>query len=96
MHIVIRTYHGKQTRELFDVAEQHEAELLSLMRQVSGLVSYSLARNAEGGFSVTICRDKRGLRQSVKVAKAFMAKHAPQNNLAAMRISEGQVITHIS
>jgi hypothetical protein len=95
MHIVIRTYYGRNTRKLFEAAEQHEAELQTLMRTVDGLVSYTLARDGRGGFSVTISRNKCGINQSLKHAKAFLAKHAPQNKLAAMQISEGRVITHL-
>lgn len=95
MQVVIRTYYGKGTKKLFDVAEQHEAELQSLMRSVEGLVSYTLARDGRGGFAVTVCRDKRGIRQSIKQARAFLAQHAPEMSLAAMHISEGKVITHV-
>jgi hypothetical protein len=30
------------------------------MRSVKGFVSYTLARSADGGFSMTICQDKAG------------------------------------
>ena len=95
MHVVIRTYYGKGTKKLFDLAEQHEAELQSLMRTVEGLVSYTVARDRRGGFSVTVCRDKNGIKQSLKIARHFLAQHAPEMSLAAMHISEGKVITHV-
>jgi hypothetical protein len=95
MHIVIRTYYGKGVKKLFDIGEQHEAELQGLMRSVEGLVSYTLARDRRGGFAVTVCRDKRGLQQSLKVARGFLKKYAPEATLAAMHISEGKVISHV-
>ena len=95
MEVIIRTYHGKGTRKLFDVGEQHETELQSLMRAVPGLVSFTLARNDQGGFSVTICQNQQGIEQSVKIARDFMTQHAPDACLAAMHISEGKVITHL-
>jgi len=95
MHVIIRTYYGKGIKRLFDVGEQHEAELQKLMRSVEGLVSYTLARDRRGGFAITVCRDKRGLQQSLKVARAFLAQHAPEQSLAAMHVSVGKVITHV-
>jgi len=95
MQVVIRTYYGKGTKKLFDLLDQHQTEVQSLMRAVEGLVSYTLARDARGGFSVTVCRNKRGINQSVKAAQKFLAKYAPEMSLAAMHISEGKVIMHV-
>ena len=95
MQVVIRTYYGKGTKKLFDLLDEHQAEIQGLMRAVEGLVSYTLARDGRGGFSVTVCRDKRGIQQSVKAARDFIAKYAPEVSLAAMHISEGTVITHV-
>jgi hypothetical protein len=95
MQVVIRTYFGKGTKKLFDLLEHHEPEVQCLMRSVEGLVSYTLARNGTGGFAVTVCQDKRGIKQSVKKARAFLAQHAPELSLAAMHITEGTVITHV-
>jgi len=95
MHVIIRTYYGKDVKKLFAIGERHAAELQSLMRTVEGLVSYTLARDGRGGFAVTVCRDRRGLKQSLKLARGFLKKYAPEATLAAMQISEGKVITHV-
>jgi len=95
MQVVIRTYYGKGTKKLFDLVERHEAEVQKLMRSVEGLVSYTVARGRRGGFSVTVCLDKRGIKQGLKIARKFLAQHAPEMSLAAMHISEGTVITHL-
>ena len=95
MHVVIRTYYGKDTQKLFDIGEQHAEELQSLMRAVAGLVSYTLARDSRGGFAVTVCQNQRGINQSVKQARKFLTKYAPELSLAAMQITEGKVITHV-
>ncbi|MEI6195445.1 MAG: hypothetical protein WCS42_14055 [Verrucomicrobiota bacterium] len=94
MQIIVRTYYGKGTRKLFDLLENHHTEVERLMRAIDGLVSYSLARNGTGGFSVTVCRNKRGINQSVQTARRFIAEHAPEMSLDAMDIFEGAVITH--
>ena len=95
MHVIIRTYYGKGVKQLFDIGEAHEAELQGLMRQIEGLVSYTLARNGHGGFSVTVCRTKRDIKRTLQTAHDFLAKYVPEKSLAAMQISEGKVITHI-
>lgn len=95
MHVIIRTYYGKGVKRLFDIGEQHAAELQDLMRNVEGLVSYTLARDGRGGFSITVCRDKRGIKRTLQTARAFLKKYAPEQTLAAMQISEGKVITHV-
>ena len=95
MHVIVRTYYGKGTKRLFDLLESRQAEVETLMRSIDGLVSYTLARNGTGGFAVTVCRNKRGISKSVKAARTFLAKHAPDVSLAAMDIFEGAVITHL-
>jgi len=95
MQIVIRTYYGKGTKKFFDLMETHQTKVQAQMSTVEGLVSYTLARNSRGGFSVTVCQDKRGIKQSVKAARKFLAQHAPEISLAAMHISEGKVIAHV-
>lgn len=56
MQVVIREYSGKGAKELFDVLEKNKADVESLLRTVKGLVSYTLARSGDGGFSVTVCQ----------------------------------------
>ena len=65
------------------------------MRSIKGLVSYTLARDGRGGFSVTICKTKHGVHRSVETARNFLVKHVPDMNIFAMHISEGKVITHV-
>ena len=40
----------------------------SIIRGVSGFVSYTLLRTDQGGVSVTVCQDKTGTDESVKAA----------------------------
>ena len=60
MKAVIRKYSGKGAKELIDVLEQRAAELDSVMGSVKGLVTYTLVRSGDGGFSVTVCQIKPG------------------------------------
>ena len=66
MQVVVRTYSGKGAKELFDVLEKQKADVEGLLRSVKGLVSYTLARSGDGGFSVTVCNDKAGIDESIK------------------------------
>jgi len=95
MQVVIRKYSGNGAAELFDVLEEHAAELLDLMRPVQGLVSYTLARSGDGGFSVTVCQDKAGIEQSIQKAADWIAKNAVDTQAAAPQISVGDVVVHL-
>jgi len=94
MHTVIRTYTGSGARELFDLLEKRTPDIESLMREVQGFVSYTLARTADGGFSVTTCNDKAGVDESVKRAKDWIAENAGSIGASAPAITEGTVILH--
>ncbi len=95
MHTVIRAYTGKGAKELGDVLEKHKTEVETLLRGVKGFVAYTLARTAEGTVSVTICHDKAGADESVKVARDWVAKNAGNTGVAAPYVSEGPVILHL-
>ena len=60
MDVVVRTYSGNGTKELFSILEQRKSDVEKLMRSVNGFVSYTLARSSsgEGGMSMTVCQDK--------------------------------------
>ena len=95
MQVVVRTYSGKGAKELFDVLEKRRPEVETLMRSVEGIVNYTLARSGDGGFSVTVCQDKRGIDQSVQRAREWIAKKAGNTGAGAPQISEGAVIAHV-
>ena len=92
MKAVIRKYSGKGAKELFDALEKSKADVDKTLRTVKGFVSYTLARTGDGGFSVTVCKDKAGIDESVQKAKEWILKNAPNTGAAAPQISEGDVI----
>ena len=63
MDVVVRTYTGKGSKELFSLLEKHKTDLEKLMRSVKGFESYTLARSSEGegGMSMTVCKAKSDL-----------------------------------
>jgi restriction endonuclease Mrr len=96
MHTVVRTYSGKGAKELFDALEKHTADVEKLMRSVKGFIGYTLARSGDGGFSVTVCKDKAGVDESVQKAKEWIAKNAASTGVAAPKVAEGSVIAHLN
>jgi hypothetical protein len=92
MHAVMREYSGKGAIKLFDLLEKKKTEIEKIIRSVKGFVSYSLIRGADGGFSVTICRDKAGADESMRVARDWIAKNASDTGAAPPTVSEGTVI----
>ena len=95
MQVVVRKYSGKGAKELFDVLEKKKAEVESLIRTVKGMVSYTLARSGDGGFSVTVCQDQAGIEQSVQLARDFIAANAAPTGVSAPEVSSATVITHL-
>ena len=71
MHTVVRSYSGKGAKELFDVLEKNKADVEKTLRSVKSLVSYTLVRSADGGFSVTVCNDKAGTDESLEKARDY-------------------------
>jgi hypothetical protein len=95
MKAIIRKYSGAGANELVDTLEKHISELTTLMVSVKGLVSYTLVRTGDGGFSVTVCQDQSGLDESTQMAKDWIAKNAAHIGAAAPGISVGSVIKHL-
>ena len=94
MHTVVRSFSGKGAKELFDLLEKNKVDVEKTLRSVKGLVSYTLVRSADGGFSVTVCNDKAGTDESIQKAKDWIAKNAASTGVAAPKVSEGSVVLH--
>jgi hypothetical protein len=96
MDVVVRTYSGKGSKELFSLLEERKAEIEKLLRSTTGFVSYTLARSSEsdGGLSMTVCEDKAGIDESVRMAKDWIAKNASHIGADAPKVSLGQIIIH--
>ena len=95
MHSVIRTYSGPAAKKLFDVLEERKRELETIIRPIKGFVSYSLLRSADGGASVTVCQDKAGTDESLRVAREWIQKNASSVSANPPAVSEGSVILHL-
>ena len=95
MYIVVRTYSGPGAEELFDLLESRKAELEPLIRSVEGFVSYTLARTGDGGVTVTVCEDKKGTDDSIRIAREWIQENASGIGASAPSISEGVVLLQV-
>jgi hypothetical protein len=92
MHATARYYTGPGAKELFDVLTERKSEVEKLIGGVSGLVSYTLTRLDEGGFSLTVCNDKAGCDESTRIAGEWVRENAGHLNPPTAMVSEGEVI----
>lgn len=95
MYAVVRMYSGDGGKKLIDLLEARKSEVEALIRPVEGFVSYSLIRTAEGGASVTVCQDKAGTDESLRVARDWIAENASNTGASLPTVLEGSVILHL-
>ena len=95
MHAVVRNYSGAGAKQLFDLLEQRKADVEAVIRKVPGLVSYTMLRNGDGGVSVTVCQDKAGADESLKVARDWIQKNAANTGASPPTVMEGSIILQI-
>ena len=95
MRAVIRTYSGPGAKKLFAELEKNKAKVETLIKPVKGLVSYSLVSTGDGGMSVTVCKDQKGIDESTRVAAEWI-----KENLTSVAtkpsITEGTVVVHLT
>jgi len=96
MHTVIRSYSGSGAIALFDFFEERKEEVERLFRSVTGFVSYSLVRTADGGFSVTVCQDKAGTDESLQLARDWIQVHGSKWGTSPLTVTEGSNILQLN
>lgn len=92
MHAVIRTYADNGAKELFDLLEKRKSDVEELMRSIEGFVAYDLVRTDNGGTSFTVCQDKAGIDESVRMARQWIATNASDILANDPTVSEGPVL----
>ena len=93
MYAVVRNYSGASN--IFDELESKKDDVERVIRGVPGLVSYTLFRTTDGGVSVTVCQDKAGTDESVKVAAEWI-RESITGGSNPPAISEGSTILQLS
>lgn len=96
MHAVVRVFSGPGAKKMLDLLEARKQEIEGLIRPVQGFVSYSLMRTADGGASVTVCRDKAGTDESSRIAREWIGKNASDLGVSPPTVLEGSVILQLS
>jgi hypothetical protein len=94
MEVIIRKYSGTGAKDLLNLLEQKAAEVESMLRSVDGFETYTLARAGDGGFSITVCRDRAGIEESNRKAKEWIAKNAGHLGVSAPETVIGSVVVH--
>ena len=92
MYAVVRNYSGQGAKELFDLLEQRKSEVETIIRSVTGFVSYTLLRSEDGGVTVTVCQDKTGTDESMRVAKEWIQENASDIGSSPPSVSEVSVM----
>ena len=96
MYAVVRDYSGSGAKELFDLLEERKEEVETLMRSVTGLVTYSAIRTDDGGVTVTVCQDKSGTDESIRIAREWIQENASDISSSPPVISEGSILVNVS
>ena len=66
----------------------------AVVRNYSGAGAKQL-RNGDGGVSVTVCKEKAGADESLKVARDWIQKNASNTGARPPAVMEGSVIIQI-
>jgi hypothetical protein len=75
MYAVVRSYSGQGASELFDLLEQREQDIKSLIGGVPGFVSYVAFRSGDGGMTMTVSEDKSGADESSRRAAEWVKEN---------------------
>ncbi len=92
MYAVIRQYTGAQA--LSDILVERSSDIQALLRGVQGFVSYYAVRDGDRATTITVCEDKSGADESVKVAANWVREQAVQIGGGAPQVSGGDIILH--
>ena len=93
MHTVIRHYSGAGASELADQISAQAEGVEAGIRSVPGVISYALVKTVDGCISITVCEDKVGADQSVKVAAEFVRDNCTAQASPPV-VAEGETVIH--
>ena len=75
MYVVIRSYSGQGSSELFDALAEMEEDVKAIISTVPGFAHYAAFRNEGGGQTVTVCEDKAGTDESSRRAAEWVKEN---------------------
>jgi len=94
MHTVIRHYSGAGASELADQIAAQSEGVEATIRSVPGVVSYALVKTSDGCISITVCEDKAGADESVRLAAEFVRDNCTAQASPPV-VSEGSTTIHL-
>ena len=95
MHVVVRSYSGEGTSELFDLIGERKDEVKELISGVPGFVTYAAVRSGEGGVTVTVCEDSAGTDESSRRAADWVKENVDAST-SPPTITEGDTVLQFS
>ncbi len=96
MHVVVRSYSGQGSSELFDLLEQREEDVKNLISGVPGFVSYAAFRSGgDKNMTVTVCDDKAGTDESSRRAAEWVKENVSAT-AKPPAITEGDTVLQFS
>ena len=96
MHAVIRNYSGSGASELIELISGRKEEVESILGSINGFVSWTMISTDGGGCTVTICQDKTGTDESLRVAREWIQNNASDLHVDPPAVSEGPVSLHLT
>ena len=87
-------YTGPDTARLREALRARADEVRANLIGVDGLVSYFIIDTGGGGGSVTLCGDRAGCEESLRVARTWLDEHVPGVS-GQVVVTEGPVDLHV-
>ena len=88
MYIVVRRYKGASG--LAEEMERKRQDVENLIRGVRGFTAYHAFRTADGVVTITVCEDKAGTDESIRLAAGWVRENLPAAAVSAPEITEGE------
>jgi hypothetical protein len=95
MDAVVRSYSGQGASEVFDLVENRDEDVKTLIGGVPGFVSYVAFRSGDGGVTVTVCEDEAGTDESSRRAAEFVKENV-STTVDPPTITGGSTVLQIS
>lgn len=93
MYAVVRRYKGGA--RVIEAVLRQGSEVERLIRGVPGFVAYYVVRTDDGGATITVCEDRAGTEESVRVAADWVRRNVPEA-ASPPEITEGEVPLHFA
>jgi hypothetical protein len=95
MYAVVRSYSGQGASDVFDLVENRDEDVKTLLGGVPGFVSYVAIRSGDGGVTVTVCEDEAGTDESSRRAAGFVKENI-STAVDPPTITEGSTVLQFS